>query len=81
MTTVASNCNFPQSQVAQQVMGLFQGALDFEKELAIFEEESAKAYAAFTQPKETNSRSKDEPAAVKSSPTREQVSRTRFYSI
>ena len=72
MAAVAINHHMPRSQVAQQVMGLFQGALDFEKELAIFEEESAKAYAAFGLSEKPTSKESD-------SSSRDQVNLGNYY--
>ena len=46
---VESNCVLPRTQVAEQVMGLFKGALDFEKELAVFEQEVQKSRPSQTQ--------------------------------
>jgi len=48
-TSVANNPILPQNQVAKQVMNLFKGALDFEKELTIFEKEMEKSYPNETE--------------------------------
>ena len=47
--SVASNPILPQTQVAKQVMNLFKGALDFEKEMTVFENEAEKTYPNQTE--------------------------------
>jgi len=44
----ASNPYCPQTKVAKQVMGLFKGALEIEKELEVFEEETLRMQQELT---------------------------------